>query len=405
MSTRLDFGQRLSGYAPCAGLRAADPAQLHTLQGDTMGTRWQLRLANPAMRPLAEVRAIVQAQLDLVIAQMSHWEPQSLISRFNAAGAGTRFALPREFAQVLAAGLHWARASGGAFDPAAGRLVAAWGFGPHAASQLPPSPAQLLALPGSSWRDLTLAEAAAEGLPDALAQGWVDAPIDAPLTDSINAPVAPVAPVAGLVQPPIAHQPSPSPRSLTQPGGLWLDFSGIAKGFAVDAVSQALQAAGLADHLIDIGGELRASGRRPDGQPWRVRLDAAEPDSASQPSPGHQPNPHGPRTPSNPPSPVLALRDVAIATSGSRWHHHQRGEQAWNHTVDPRTGLASMSPLRAVSVLHTSCMQADALATTLWVLGPTAGLAFAQAHGVAARLRGVNGEIHATAPWKRAVGP
>ena len=102
---------------------------------------------------------------------------------------------------------------------------------------------------------------------------------------------------------------------------------------------------------------------------------------------------------------MLALRELAIATSGSRWHHHQRGDQTWNHTVDPRTGLASLSPLRAVSVLHASCMQADALATTLWVLGPADGLAFAQAQDVAARLCEVNGEIHATEPWKRAVGP
>ena len=72
--------------------------------------------------------------------------------------------------------------------------------------------------------------------------------------------------------------------------------------------------------------------------------------------------------------------------------------------MDPRTGLASLSPLRAVSVLHASCMQADALATTLWVLGPAEGLAFAQDQGVAARLSEVNGEIHATAQWIEAVG-
>ena len=352
---RLDFGQRLSGYAPAPGPRAADPAQLQTLQGETMGTRWQLRFANPDMQPLAAVRATVQAQLDLVIAQMSHWAPDALISRFNAADAGTRFALPPEFAQVLQAGLAWARASHGAFDPAAGRLVAAWGFGPHAAADLPPTDAHLLALKQApNWRALQLSPAA--GSPQANGAGLGT---DGPVT-------------------------------LTQPGGLWLDFSGIAKGFAVDLVSQALQAQGIANSLIDIGGELRAAGTRPDGQPWRVQLDDGL-DNAGQAD--------------DAPAPVLALRELAIATSGSRWHHHQRGDQTWNHTVDPRTGLASLSPLRAVSVLHASCMQADALATTLWVLGPADGLAFAQAQDVAARLCEVNGEIHATEPWKRAVGP
>ncbi len=355
---RLDFGQRLSGYAPAPGPRAADPAQLQTLQGETMGTRWQLRFANPDMQPLAAVRATVQAQLDLVIAQMSHWAPDSLISRFNAADGGTRFALPPEFAQVLQAGLGWARASHGAFDPAAGRLVAAWGFGPHVAADLPPGDAHLLALQQApNWRALQLCPAA--GSPEA--------------ND--------------------ASPGSDGPVTLTQPGGLWLDFSGIAKGFAVDLVSQALQAQGIANSLIDIGGELRATGSRPDGQPWRVQLDD-----------GLDGDGLGNAGLANVPAPVLALRDLAIATSGSRWHHHQRGDQTWNHTVDPRTGLASLSPLRTVSVLHASCMQADALATTLWVLGPTEGLAFAQAQGLAARLCAVNGEIHATAQWIEAVG-
>ena len=365
---RLDFGQRLSGYAPAPGPRAADSAQLQTLQGETMGTRWQLSLVNTDMRPLAEVRAIVQAQLDLVIAQMSHWVPDSLISRFNAADAGTRFALPPEFAQVLQAGLRWAQASGGAFDPAAGRLVAAWGFGPHAARELPPSEALLLALrQAASWRDLEMTEYLAPRQAEAPATATAPAPGPAPSPAH-----------AGTGTHADTH-------TLAQPGGLWLDFSGIAKGFAVDLVSQALQAAGIAHSLIDIGGELRATGTRPGGQPWRVQLDAGAGDEPSLQA-----------------APVLALRDQAVATSGSRWHRHQHGGQAWNHTVDPRTGLASLSPLQGVSVLHPSCMQADALATTLWVLGLPDALAFANAHGVAARLCGVNGEIHATAQWQEA---
>ena len=330
--TTLNFAQRPGAYAQMPAPRAADAASLQTLQGETMGTVWRLRWVNTDMRPIAPVQALVQDQLDLVIAQMSNWEPDAFISRFNAAPAGAVFAMPPEFAQVLRAGLGWAECTHGAFDPAAGQLVALWGFGPHAAKSLPPSPAALAALRGqANWRTL------------------------------------------GVL---------PTADPLIQPGALWLDFSGIAKGYAVDRVAQALKAAGIANFLIDIGGELRAAGRRPDGTSWHIQLDVGEA------------SPHAAND-----APVLALNDMAVATSGSRWHQHTQGGQQWSHTIDPRTGQASASPLRAVTVLHAACMDADALATALWVLGPHDGLALADALNVAARLHGLNGEVLHSQRW------
>ncbi|MDP9603619.1 UNVERIFIED_ORG: thiamine biosynthesis lipoprotein [Variovorax paradoxus] len=303
---------RAGGYANAAVPRPADPATLQQLGGETMGTTWSLRFDNPRMLPLAEVRAAVESALGRVIAQMSHWEPESDISRFNRAQAGSRHILPAEFATVMRCASRWSTASGGAIDPTVGPLVACWGFGPEAGAE--------------------------NGLPaaDALAGarervGWSRLAFDA--ADS----------------------------SLLQPGGATLDLSGIAKGFAVDHGIEALRALGIADALLEIGGELRGMGKRPGGQPWQVLVDG---------------DPAGARR--------VALADMAIATSGDRWHQRSHEGRRWSHTIDPRTGEPVAHALASVTVLHAECMQADALATVLTVLGPDEGFDFARQHGIAA---------------------
>ncbi len=150
-------------------------------------------------------------------------------------------------------------------------------------------------------------------------------------------------------------------KSVCQPGGFSLDLSGVAKGFAVDHAVDALRALGLRDLLMEIGGELRGVGRRPGGAPWRVRVDGSAADSV-----------------------VVALGDFAVATSGDRWHVRALNGHDVSHTIDPRSGEPVDSALASVSVLHTRCMHADALATVLTVLGADEGLAFAERHGVAA---------------------
>ncbi|MDM0105882.1 FAD:protein FMN transferase [Variovorax sp. J22R24] len=298
-----------------------------------MGTTWSLRVDNPRMIGLDEVRDSVQGALDRVVAQMSTWEPESDISRFNRSEAGTRHVLEPEFAEVLACALDWAAASGGAIDPSIGPLVALWGFGAHAGASTiaPPSPT-------------ALAQARAQS-------GWQRLAFDV------------------------------ATRSLVQPGGVSLDLSGIAKGFAVDHGAAGLRALGLSDFLLEVGGELRAAGRRPGGQPWQVLVEASSGAALRMP-----------------------LQDMAIATSGDRWHVREHQGRRWSHTLDPRTGEPSSPDLSSVTVLHQACMQADALATALTVLGPQEGLDFAQRHGIAALFvcRGVDGpQRFASDRWPR----
>ncbi|SFP56187.1 FAD:protein FMN transferase [Variovorax sp. 770b2] len=302
---------RAGGYANAAVPRRADPATLQQLGGQTMGTTWSLRFDNPRMLPLEQVREAVEAALARVVAQMSHWEPASDISRFNRAPAGSRHVLPKEFTEVMACAFHWARASAGAIDPTVGPLVACWGFGPDADPSGLPAPEVLAAARArTGWQRLEFDEACG---------------------------------------------------ALLQTGGIALDLSGIAKGFAVDHGIEALRGLGLTDLLLEIGGELRGIGRRPDSQPWQVLIDGESP--AAQ---------------------RIALADMAIATSGDRWHRREHEGRRWSHTIDPRSGEPVAHALASVTVLHAQCMQADALATVLTVLGPDDGVSFAEQHDVAA---------------------
>ncbi len=297
---------------------------LDTLRGETMGTRWSVKLAASSDAAREALRRGIQRELDTIVAQMSPWEMDSDLGRYNRAPADSWHVLPAEFATVLEAALALARDSGGACDPTVGPLVDLWGFGPAPRSGAPSSAdAIAAALARVGWRRLRF--------------------------DAVN-------------------------RRLHQPGGLHLDLCAIAKGYGVDRVAGWLRANGAADCLIEVGGELRACGTRPDGAPWRVGVE--------RPAVGGEPL-----------QAIVALRDLAIATSGDRWNAFDAGGLRYAHTIDPRTGRPTAHRLASVTVLARACMQADALATALGVLGPDVGLAWADRRDIAALfvLRGAQG--------------
>lgn len=289
---------------------------VHELGGPTMGTRWSVKFWHAIGTPSVAhtvLRGVIESALDEVVHQMSPWEPDSDLSRFNRAAPGCWQALPEPFFSVLHCALDLARDSGGACDPTVGPVVDLWGFGPAPARDSAPPATELQAAHARvGWQRLTLDVAQ---------------------------------------------------RRVRQPGGCGLDLSSIAKGHAVDAVARALREQGCDNALVDIGGELLGCGRRPDGEPWRVAVKlpgiaSADADERS--------------------GPVLALPDLAVATSGDDFRYFVADGEHCSHTIDPRTGRPIRHALASVTVVHAQCMQADALATALLVLGPDAGWAFAQ---------------------------
>src|SRR5690606_14837269 len=119
------------------------------------------------------------------------------------------------------------------------------------------------------------------------------------------------------------------------------DFSAIAKGFAVDQVARRLHRIDIDSFLVEIGGELRGKGTKPDGQPWWIMLE--------QPGDMHG----GIET-------VVALYDWSIATSGDYRRYFEADGTRHSHTIDPRSGQPIRNNLASVTVLHRDCMLADA---------------------------------------------
>jgi len=146
---------------------------------------------------------------------------------------------------------------------------------------------------------------------------------------------------------------------------LALDLCGIAKGYGVDCLAETAAELGLKHALCSIDGEVQAIGLRSDGRPWAVGIDAPEAGPRGQHS-------------------VLALQDMAVATSGDYRHLLTVGTTRLSHTIDPRRGAPLVAAPASVTVLSRSCILADAMATALLVMGDSTGLAFAKAHAISA---------------------
>ncbi len=168
--------------------------------------------------------------------------------------------------------------------------------------------------------------------------------------------------------------------------GVELDLSGLAKGYAADRVSAALTERGFAEHLVEIGGEIQARGE------WTVGV--------QDPSGGIATTVHR----------AFPVRDLGMATSGGYRDFRPAGGDEegrfWTHILDPRLGRPVERRAGSVTVLADSCLEADAWATALYVLGPAEGLELAEQRGIAALFltAGPDGAVEeiATAPFAAA---
>jgi FAD:protein FMN transferase len=115
------------------------PQRLSALAGTTVGTTWSARLNLPSHVCTAQAQHAIQDAVDLVVAQMSTWETDSSISRYNQLAASLH-PLPDESFHVLDYSLKLAAQTQGAYDPTIGLLVNAWGFGPYQRAFEPPPP-------------------------------------------------------------------------------------------------------------------------------------------------------------------------------------------------------------------------------------------------------------------------
>lgn len=324
---------------PTHGRKPAPPpgTGIWALSGESMGTTWSVRLVPPPTLDQAAFQSAVEEELARIVGLFSHRDSRSELSRLNAAPPGF-WAVSEPFWALLNQVMDLADETNGAVDPALGTLVDLWGFGP-----LGPRPLNGLGTgPTLPVEDEIAATRALSG--------W------------------------GIVRF------NREARAVQQLGGVRLDLSAIAKGHAVDRVSERLTSMGATHHLVEIGGELRGAGVKPDGMPWWAALQQA-------------PGAPGPRL-------VAALFDLACSTSGVRGRHYEAGGQTWSHIIDGRTGRPVDNSIASVTVLAGTALYADAIATALTVMGPEEGPAWAEAMGIAAAfvVRTEGGMIEAVTP-------
>ena len=304
-----------SGFAFNSILPPALPPELGltTVSGPTMGTYFRLIFPDAGGIAVA-VEAEAVATLAQVDALMSTYRADSEVSRFNGSDAMALMQISKHTGTVIEDALRVGALTGGAFDITISPLVEVWGFGP--AGRMAVFPDRAL-----------VAEAERR----------------------------------------VGQHALKSERGVLRKtrSDVAIDLSGIAKGYAVDRLVALLDGHGMPAYLIDVGGELRAKGHRPDGQPWRVGIERPL---------RHLREVHR----------VVPLEDRAIATSGDYRNFFMHDGHRYTHAIDPRTAQPVKHSLASVTVLDRDAMTADALSTALMVMGPDEGQRFAEQAGVAA---------------------
>ena len=135
---------------------------------------------------------------------------------------------------------------------------------------------------------------------------------------------------------------------------IMLDCSAIAKGYGSDVVARLFNAKGIKNYMIEIGGEIVASGLSEKRLPWKIGITKPSEDSLGT---------------SNELQTILNITDCAMATSGNYRNFYYKNGKRYAHTIDPRTGYPIQHNILSATVIAKSCAQADAYATSFMVLG------------------------------------
>ena len=285
------------------------------LTGLTMGTTYNVvALDHDGATRATDLRRAIETALAEVTATMSNWDPTSEISQLNARTAPDPVRLSPHLADVLQAAEDVHAASDGKFDVTVGPLIDLWGFGAGpGVTHTPGDPAIAAALARSGHRR-------------ALRLG------------------------VGTLR-------------KTKPGAT-IYLSAIGKGYGVDMIARTLESFGLRNYMIEIGGDLYASGRNPDGLPWQIGIET--PDARTRGL--HR---------------VVGVSNLGMATSGDYRNFFEEDGVRYSHIVDPGTGRPITHHTVSATVMTDNAMLADAWATAMLILGRERGLEIAEARNLA----------------------
>lgn len=272
-----------------------DAPKLYHIVGRTMGTiQYNVKYIG------SEVSGLDQEIADELVAfnqSLSTYIPTSEVSQLNA--TGKIVFRSKYFSFILKKSQEIYDRTQRAFDPSVGPLIQAWGFGPD------------------------------KRIPN----------LDSTAVDSLRA-------ITGFDR--IVFD----DEKTTIPKNFQIDFSAIAKGYAVDVIAELLEMKGVKNYMVEIGGEVRCRGKNDEQKSWALGIEDPMVSSDQQRLMA-----------------IVRLKDRALATSGNYRNFYEKDGQVYAHIIDPRTGYTAKHNLLSASVFGADCMTADAYATAFMVLG------------------------------------
>ena len=141
--------------------------------------------------------------------------------------------------------------------------------------------------------------------------------------------------------------------SIIKPKRMLIDFNSIAQGYTVDLIAYLFDQKGIANYLIEVGGEIRSKGINADGNLWRIGVD--KPTESIDSKDRFQF--------------ILELNNKSLATSGNYRKFYMENGIKYSHVINPKTGFPAKNKLLSVTVVHNDCITADAYATAFMVMG------------------------------------
>ena len=279
------------------------PDKLITITGLTMGTTYSVKFKVSGNElDKNKIHTDLEQILSDINQSMSTYINDSELSRFNRSRDNHPQVLSDDLYRVIAHANHVSIISNGAFDVTVGALVNLWGFGPDPLDH----------------------EIPANNAIDAIKR---HIGFDKLVFDDHNKSIAKTDPA------------------------IYVDLSGIAKGFAVDKLADYLDSLMVTNYLVEIGGELTGKGFNPENKPWQIGIEQAKPlERAVQR--------------------IIRLNNIAMATSGDYRNYFEQDGVRYSHTINPVSGKPIKHNLASVTVIDKSTMHADAMATAFMVLGP-----------------------------------
>lgn len=258
-------------------------ATWHRSEGAAWGTYYHITYLSDR-----QLDDSIVAEMERVNRSLSMFEPQSLLSRINR---GERTSADALISDVIDVSRRVWQMSGGRFDPTVGPLTELWGFGRRGETPEPDSATVAATLASVGFDKVRIKN------------------------DTVVFAVP----------------------------GMRLDFGAVAKGYGVDRVASMLRRNGCGNYMVEIGGEVAASGVNHRGELWHIMIESPQMDGSGE---------------------IITLDNRCVATSGNYRNYRERPDGSrYAHTLDPLTGYPRESDFLSVTVIAPTCAEADALAT------------------------------------------